>query len=101
MEIFLLAAVDPNRGLFLTTDDGKLYPNPFVEDIEPDFEVFYNVIGRLIVSFSLSLSLLFLFLLCLCHSMMDMTGQMYSGQRVYRYLLLTVLSLQDRQPSQQ
>uniref|UniRef100_A0A0A1XNT7 Ubiquitin-protein ligase E3C n=1 Tax=Zeugodacus cucurbitae TaxID=28588 RepID=A0A0A1XNT7_ZEUCU len=41
-------AFDPNRGFFMVTTDNKLYPNPDVADLEPDFERHYYFIGRIL-----------------------------------------------------
>ncbi|XP_075165628.1 ubiquitin-protein ligase E3C [Haematobia irritans] len=41
-------AFDPNRGFFMVTTDNKLYPNPSVSDLVPDFEKHYYFIGRII-----------------------------------------------------
>ncbi|XP_055923583.1 ubiquitin-protein ligase E3C [Eupeodes corollae] len=39
---------DPNRGFFMVTTDNKLYPNPNVGDLFPDFERHYYFIGRIL-----------------------------------------------------
>uniref|UniRef100_T1PGI9 Ubiquitin-protein ligase E3C n=1 Tax=Musca domestica TaxID=7370 RepID=T1PGI9_MUSDO len=41
-------AFDPNRGFFMVTTDNKLYPNPTVSDLVPDFEKHYYFIGRIL-----------------------------------------------------
>ncbi|KAM7341804.1 ubiquitin-protein ligase E3C [Cochliomyia hominivorax] len=41
-------AFDPNRGFFMVTTDNKLYPNPNVGDLVPDFEKHYYFIGRIL-----------------------------------------------------
>ncbi|XP_037945574.1 ubiquitin-protein ligase E3C [Teleopsis dalmanni] len=39
---------DPNRGFFMVTTDNKLYPNPNVSDLFPDFDKHYFFIGRIL-----------------------------------------------------
>lgn len=46
MTELLKTAFDPNRGFFRLTKDQQLYPNPTVEQIEPDFTPHYYFIGR-------------------------------------------------------
>ncbi|CAD7088328.1 unnamed protein product [Hermetia illucens] len=41
-------AFDPNRGFFKVTTDNKLYPNPSVSEIVPDFAKHYYFIGRIL-----------------------------------------------------
>eukprot|EP00095_Tigriopus_kingsejongensis_P006661 maker-scaffold363_size195477-snap-gene-0.52 protein:Tk06661 transcript:maker-scaffold363_size195477-snap-gene-0.52-mRNA-1 annotation:"ubiquitin-protein ligase e3c" len=48
MTEFLKTAFDPNRGFFRLTRDQQLYPNPTVNQIEPDFIPHYFFIGRML-----------------------------------------------------
>ncbi|XP_031629740.1 ubiquitin-protein ligase E3C [Contarinia nasturtii] len=41
-------AFDPNRGFFMITTDNKLYPNPSVAKIVPDYQKHYYFIGRML-----------------------------------------------------
>lgn len=44
----LKTAFDPNRGFFLLTKDNKLYPNPNVATVYPNFTSHYFFIGRIL-----------------------------------------------------
>ncbi|KAK9497841.1 hypothetical protein O3M35_003756 [Rhynocoris fuscipes] len=44
----LKTAFDPNRGFFILTKDNKLYPNPSVATVYPNFTTHYYFIGRML-----------------------------------------------------
>ncbi|XP_073999026.1 ubiquitin-protein ligase E3C [Rhodnius prolixus] len=44
----LKTAFDPNRGFFILTKDNKLYPNPNVATVYPNFTSHYFFIGRML-----------------------------------------------------
>ena len=48
MSQLLKTAFDPNRGFFKLTTDQYLYPNPNVEQIEPNYIPHYYFIGRIL-----------------------------------------------------
>ena len=48
MTELIKTSFDPNRGFFKLTTDQHLYPNPNVEQIEPNYIPHYYFIGRIL-----------------------------------------------------
>ena len=48
MENLVKEGFDPRNGLFLTTSDNRLYPNPRAADTNPDAPAYFEFLGRVV-----------------------------------------------------